>query len=113
MNQDLDKITQVIIILLDNAIKYTNEEGWIKIDLIQSKRQVIFSITNSGSGIAKEHLEKVFDRFFKDDSSRNNESQSFRLGLAIAKAIIEQSGGKISVNSIENERTTFRFTLKI
>jgi len=113
INQDIEKITQVIFILMDNAIKYTNHKGWIEITTLKTKRHITFTIKNSGPGIAKEHIPKIFNRFYHSNASRNSESKSYGLGLAIAKAIIEKLGGKIWVTSVENEVTTFSFKVKI
>ncbi|AOT71993.1 sensor histidine kinase [Geosporobacter ferrireducens] len=111
VKSDLEKVKQVITILFDNAIKYSNENGQIDISLIKSKRQVIYSIKNSGKGIAKQDLPKVFDRFYRADPSRTHENGGYGLGLSIAKTIIDGLGGEIHVASVENEYTTFSFTL--
>lgn len=111
IKSDLEKVKQVISILFDNAVKYANENGQIDMSLIKSKRQVIFSIKNSGKGIAKQDLPKVFDRFYRVDPSRTHESGGYGLGLSIAKTIIERLGGEIHVTSVEEEFTTFTFTL--
>jgi len=108
---DSERIKQVVTILFDNAVKYSNENGEIDISLTKSKRQVIFSIKNSGKGIPKQDLPKVFDRFYRADLSRTHEDGSYGLGLSIAKTIIDRLGGEIHVSSIENEYTTFTFTL--
>ncbi len=110
---DEEKIKQLTLILLDNAIKYTNSNGLIDITLKKSKRKVIFSIKNSGKGIEKSHLEKIFDRFYRVDSSRSREDGGYGLGLSIAKAIIDNHNGKLNVESIEGETTTFNFILNI
>ncbi len=110
---DPARAKQVVAILLDNAIKYTNENGQIEIMLKKSKRQVLFSIKNSGKGIAKQDLPRVFDRFYRADPSRTHENGGYGLGLAIAKTIIDRLGGEIRVTSMENECTTFAFTLKL
>lgn len=111
IKSDPDKIKQVIMILFDNAIKYTDEQGQIEISLSKSKRHVVFSIKNSGKGIAKEDLPKVFDRFYRADLSRAQETGGYGLGLSIAKTIIERLGGDIYATSVENEYTTFTFSL--
>jgi len=108
---DSERVKQVVTILLDNAVKYSNENGLIDISLIKSKRQVIYSIKNSGKGIVKQDLPKVFDRFYRTDPSRTQESGGYGLGLSIAKTIIDRLGGEIHVTSVENECTTFTFTL--
>ncbi|SHJ59170.1 Histidine kinase-, DNA gyrase B-, and HSP90-like ATPase [Geosporobacter subterraneus DSM 17957] len=99
------------MILFDNAVKYANVRGSISLLLKKSHHHVILSITNTGEGIPVEHIHKVFDRFYRTDPSRSRTSGSYGLGLAIAKTIIEQHGGKISVQSILSERTTFSIEL--
>ncbi|MBU8881325.1 HAMP domain-containing histidine kinase [Bacillus sp. FJAT-29790] len=104
---DSEKWKQVIMILLDNAIKYTDEQHHIDIVLKKSKNRTLFSIRNSGKGIPKEMLAKVFDRFYRSDPARTQDSGGYGLGLPIAKAIVERMGGKIYAESIEHESTTF------
>ncbi|MBB6216142.1 signal transduction histidine kinase [Anaerosolibacter carboniphilus] len=106
-----EQIQQVAMILLDNAVKYTNLNGCIDITLKKRHNHNIFSVTNSGEGIPTEHIHKVFDRFYRTDKSRVRQTGGYGLGLAIAKTIIDQHNGKISVKSIPNETTTFRFEL--
>jgi signal transduction histidine kinase len=79
--------------------------------LRKSKHQITCSITNSGKGISKGGISRIFDRFYRADPSRNNESGGHGLGLTIAKAIMDRLGGSIHVTSVENEDTTFSFTL--
>lgn len=112
IKSDLERIKQVATILLDNAIKYTNKNGLIDVSLVKSKRQIICSITNSGKGIPKQDLPKVFDRFYRADPSRTHEG-GYGLGLSIAKTIIDSLGGQIYVKSVEGEFTTFTFTLTL
>jgi signal transduction histidine kinase len=113
IKSDLERVKQVVMILFDNAIKYTNENGRVDISLTKSKRQVIVSIKNSGKGIANQDLPKVFDRFYRADPSRTHDSGSYGLGLSIAKTIIDRLGGEIHVTSVENQCTTFTVTLKL
>lgn len=108
-----EQLQQVVLILLDNALKYTNKKGRIDVALKKSHNNIVFKITNTGEGIAKEHLDKIFDRFYRTDKSRARESGGYGLGLSIAKAIIEQHKGKIYATSIENESTTFSFELPV
>jgi len=108
---DPDGISQVAAILLDNAIKYANPDGWIALSLARSGRRIVFSITNSGPGIAKEDLPRVFDRFFRADRSRAHQDGSYGLGLSIAQSIIRRHGSEIRVRSEENAATTFSFSL--
>ncbi|MCM8710100.1 HAMP domain-containing histidine kinase [Clostridium sp. SYSU_GA19001] len=106
-----EQIKQVVMILLDNALKYTNLKGKVNITLKKSHNNVLLSVTNTGKGIPEEHLSKIFDRFYRVDKSRSRNSGGYGLGLAIAKAIIEQHGGKISASSILNKSTTFTVEL--
>lgn len=110
---DPEQIKQVVMILFDNAIKYTDEKGYINISLKKTKRYIVFSIKNSGKGISKQDLPKLFDRFYRVDPSRTHENGGYGLGLSIAKAIIDSLGGRIYAESVENESTTFTFTLGI
>jgi len=105
-----DKIKQVILILLDNAVKYVNENGNIDVTLRKSRNHVFFSVKNTGGGIPNESLPKLFDRFYRIDASRAHDG-GYGLGLSIARAIIENAGGKIYVTSVEGESTTFVFEL--
>ncbi len=102
-----EQIRQVIMILMENAVKYTNAHGMVDISLRKQKNSVILSITNTGEGISKEHVNKIFDRFYRTDESRTRKEGGYGLGLAIAKAIVENHGGRIYVKSTPNESTTF------
>lgn len=108
---DAESVKQVVTILYDNAIKYSNENGQIDISLVKSKRQAVFSIKNSGKGITEQELPKVFDRFYRADPARTQETEGYGLGLSIAKTIINRLGGEIYATSMVNECTTFTFTL--
>ncbi|MDO7785889.1 sensor histidine kinase [Desulforamulus aquiferis] len=110
---DAERVKQVITILLENAIKYSDDNGSIDVLLIRQKRQAVCSIKNTGKGIAKKDLPKIFDRFYRADSSRTHENGGYGLGLSIAKTTIERLGGEIYVNSVENKETTFTFTLEL
>ncbi|QCX32913.1 GHKL domain-containing protein [Caloramator sp. E03] len=102
-----DQIREVVMILLDNAIKYTNNSGSINVSLKKHNNNILLTVTNTGKGIPEEDLEKIFDRFYRIDKSRSRNSGGYGLGLAIAKAIINQHKGKIYAKSIINEKTSF------
>ena len=113
-NCNRENILKLFTILLENAIKYTNLNGTINIYLAQKKNKIEFFIQNSGKGIAKENLNKIFQRFYKQDESYKKDSNhSFGLGLAIAKAIVDQLNGTITVESEENVSTTFYVKIPI
>ncbi|OQB59666.1 MAG: Sensor histidine kinase YycG [Bacteroidetes bacterium ADurb.Bin141] len=108
-----EQLQQVAMILLDNAVKYTNPNGKISILLKRNHNILLLSITNTGEGIPQESLFKIFDRFYRTDKSRERKNGSYGLGLSIAKAIIEQHGGKITAKSVLNESTTFTIQLPL
>jgi signal transduction histidine kinase len=108
-----EQIKQVVMILLDNAVKYTNSKGTIGLKLKRYYNNVVLSVTNTGEGIPEEHAMRVFDRFYRTDKARGRRNGSYGLGLSIAKAIVEQHRGRISVKSIVNESTTFSVELPL
>ncbi|WP_070000104.1 sensor histidine kinase [Cellulosilyticum sp. I15G10I2] len=107
----MEQITQVIIILLDNAIKYANPKGTINISLKKQHNTALLSVTNTGDGIPNEELDKIFDRFYRIDKSRSRSKGGHGLGLPIAQTILNQHHGKIAVTSILHESTTFYIEL--
>jgi two-component system phosphate regulon sensor histidine kinase PhoR len=96
---DEDLLQEVIINLLDNAIKYTPAGGTVRIGTEQTKAGVSFYVEDTGIGIPKESLPRLFERFYRVDKGRSREMGGTGLGLAIVKHIIERHGGKISVAS--------------
>ena len=107
---DPDRIEQAIENLVGNALRHTPEGGTIMLRATQTDGVATLSISDSGAGIAHEHLPHVFERFYKVDASRAAESTGSGLGLSITKAIIERHGGTIRVTS-EPGRTTFTILL--
>jgi two-component system phosphate regulon sensor histidine kinase PhoR len=89
----------MLLILLDNAVKYTPEEGFIRIQLDQADDQAILRIEDSGIGIPEEARTRVFQRFFRVDPSRSKESGGYGLGLAIAQAIVQRHNASIELQS--------------
>lgn len=106
-----DRIKQLIGILLDNAIKHGKKNSKITVNLKQEKDNIILSVRNRGQSISKEDREKIFERFYRVDKSRNRNENRYGLGLAIAKNISEIHRGKISVNCA-NGYTTFIVNFK-
>lgn len=111
LKSDFEKIKQVLMILLDNAVKYTNNRGLIEVALVRSRRHIRITVKNSGNGIAPEDLPKIFDRFYRADSSRTSDAGSYGLGLSIAKTIADSLNGEISVTSSLGGDTVFTFSL--
>lgn len=103
-----EQIKQVVMILLDNAVKYTGPKGEVTLSLRKQHNDVLLAVTNTGEGIAPEHLTRIFDRFYRTDTSRARKQGGYGLGLAIAKSIVEQQHkGKIYVKSVAGESATF------
>lgn len=107
INAESNQIKKLISILMDNAIKYTNDNGKISIILRSEKNRAKLIIKNTGEGIRKEHLEKIFERFYRVDDSRDRKTGGYGLGLSIAKAIVNDNNGKIHAESIINNETSF------
>lgn len=111
VSADKDLIYQVLYNLVDNAIKFTNQNGKIEFSLYEQNDSMVFTITNTGVGIPEKELPFVFERFYKGDKSRSNVKNSTGLGLYIVKTIISAHKGNISVTSKENQFTTFKIIL--
>lgn len=109
-----EEIKKLCSILLDNALKYTNSGGRIDVILYEDKNKVYLKVKNTGDGIKKEDLEKIFERFYRVDTSRARETGGYGLGLSIAKSIVEIHNGKIYAESNIGKDTTFivEFTLQ-
>ena len=107
INGDSNRLKQLIIILIDNALKYSNEKGYIKVNLTKTQDKVLLSVTNTGEPIPEEKISHIFDRFYRADESRARKKDGYGLGLAIAKTIVDAHHGKIVVKSSEDEGTTF------
>jgi two-component system, OmpR family, sensor kinase len=114
INGDRDRIKQVFLNLISNAITYTPKKGLVEVKLQKENGQAVFSVKDSGPGISPDDLPHIFERFYRGDKSRQHTATSgFGLGLSIAKWITEKHGGKIEVESQPGQGTTFRvyFTL--
>ena len=111
VNGSSEQLRQLVLILLDNACKYTPLKGSIEIKLFKSASDAVLTVINSGEGISEEALKHIFERFYREDTSRARESGGYGLGLAIAHAIVQSHKGSIKVDSEINGYT--RFTVKI
>jgi two-component system phosphate regulon sensor histidine kinase PhoR len=109
---DRFRIRQVIVNLIVNSVKYGKEYGETKIRFYDVGEHVMVEIADNGIGIAKEHLPRLFERFYRVDKSRSREQGGTGLGLAIVKHIIEAHNQTINVMSTEGAGTVFSFTLK-
>lgn len=107
---DPDRIEQVLVILIDNAFKFTEAGGSIRLGCDWSLEQVLVHVADTGCGIAPEDLDHVFDRFYKADKAHNQPGTG--LGLSIAREILTLAGERISVESTPSKGTIFTFTLR-
>ena len=111
---DPDKLSQVLTNIIGNSIKYTPKTGWIKVTGDLRGDLVEVEITDNGIGVAKENLEKIFDKFYQVDSSITRASGGVGLGLSIAREIVEAHGGKIWAESQGlGWGTAIKFTLSV
>ncbi len=110
---DRDKIAQVLYNLVDNAIKFSHTDAVIRITVEEKGRKALIAVKDTGTGIPKEELTKVWDRFYKSDSSRGKDKKGTGLGLSIVKEIMTAHKENISVISTEGVGTEFVFTLPL
>ena len=110
---DKEKIQQVVSNLLVNSIKYGHENGTTEVSVENLiKNKVIIRVTDNGEGIAKQHIPRLFERFYRVDKSGSREEGGSGLGLSIVKHIIEAHNEKIYVESVEGVGSEFSFTLE-
>ncbi len=110
---DKDLIYRAVYNLVDNAIKFIDEQGTLSFAIKFDTRNVTFRIENTGKGIPENELPYIFERFYKIDKSRSANKTSTGLGLYIVKTIVKNHGGTITVSSVEDKFTAFEFTLPI
>lgn len=108
---DTDMIYQVLYNLFDNAVKFTNENGYIAVRLKDIGDMIEVSVKNSGLGISAQELSKIFERFYKVDKSRSLDAKGAGLGLYIVKMMVEMHGGRIYARSEQANEAEFIFTL--
>lgn len=111
VNGNLSQIKRLILILIDNATKYSEKGSNVSISLKSTNDKAILKVHNEGSFIAEEDIDKIFDRFYRADKARERSSNSYGLGLSMAKKITESLRGEISVTSNISTGTTFTVTL--
>ena len=110
---DAQRLRQLLANLVDNAIKYTPDHGTITLSLFRDDSWARMEVTDTGIGIAPDHLPHIFDRFYRVDKVRSRTSSGIGLGLAIVKGIAEQHGGKVTVTSRPGKGSTFTVWLKL
>lgn len=109
---DYQATVQAVIILLENAIKYSPRQATITLKGVKKGKQVVLQIGDNGPGIAPHDVDRIFDRFYRADQSRSaKHTAGHGIGLALAKKIIEQQGGAISVHSLVGQGSVFSISL--
>jgi signal transduction histidine kinase len=111
---DPNRLNSVMSNLLSNAIKFTDPKGLIRVEVSWNDDEAIISVTDNGPGIPEEELPRVFEHLFRGRASvrdPNNPIEGTGLGLALAKTVVEQHGGRVWVESEEGSGSTFRFAL--
>ncbi len=111
INADTDMVYQVVYNIFDNAVKFTNENGYIDVSVRELGDFTEVSIKNSGEGINANELSRIFERFYKVDKSRSLDSKGAGLGLYIVKMMVEMHGGRIYARSDNTSEAEFVFTL--
>jgi two-component system phosphate regulon sensor histidine kinase PhoR len=106
-----DQIEQVVVNLIDNAIKYTHESGKVKVAVESHNDAVYVHVTDTGIGIMQQDLSRIFERFYRVDKARSRETGGTGLGLSIVKHIVESHGGQVTVESEYNRGSTFTIML--
>ncbi len=111
MTGDRQRLEQVVVNILSNAIKYTPDGGQIHVRLYREKEKLVTTVTDNGVGIPEKDIEHLFERFYRVEKSRTSDAGGTGLGLAIAKELVEAHGGNISVISRVQEGTTVKIEL--
>jgi len=109
---DKDAISQVLLNLLNNAVKYSDEEKYILVKVRKDMTSALISVTDHGVGISKDELKKIFDKFYRVSTARTKETHGSGLGLTLSKHIIEAHGGTIEVESEVGKGSTFLVRLR-
>lgn len=109
---DKPSLTEALVILLDNAIKYSPDKSEVIVSAKKVSKRVVISVSDKGIGIKPSEQARIFERFYRADSARSkSDAGGYGLGLAIAKNIVEQNQGTISVTSKPNKGSTFKISL--
>jgi two-component system phosphate regulon sensor histidine kinase PhoR len=111
VNADMDAVRQILVNLVDNAIKYTPSGGSVHISAKVEDRWACVQVADTGIGIPQEDLSRIFERFYRVDKARSRESGGTGLGLSIVKHLVESHGGSVSAESGGSSGSTFTFTL--
>ena len=107
----LEDMTRLAGILVDNAVKYTDQRGYLQVSLTKKGRRAVFSVENSCAGMDRSELPRLFDRFYRADSSRSRETGGYGIGLSMAQMLVQRQKGKLNVEYSDNE--IIRFTAEL
>lgn len=110
---DPDRLRQILLILLDNAIAHTPPGGTITVGAARQGGEAVLTVRDTGGGIAAEHLERIFDRFYRAERSRSRAHGGTGLGLAIARSLVEAHHGQIALTSAVGRGTTVTIRLRL
>jgi two-component system sensor histidine kinase VicK len=106
-------LKQIFLILIDNAVRNNHPGGWVKITARARHDKAIIDVSDNGSGIPKEHLSKLFDRFYKVNDRSTPDYRGSGLGLSIARALVQAMDGSIDLESEEGNGTRVTFTVPL
>ena len=109
---DPDKLEQILINLLDNAIKFTPAGGRVTVDASDLGDRVRIDVKDTGIGIPPKDISRIFERFYRVDTARSRELGGTGLGLSIVKHIVQAHGGSVAVESTPGKGSTFSFTMR-
>lgn len=110
---DMEKLEKIVMNILSNAFKFTPEDGRVEVGVKNSGGWAEISVCDTGIGIPKEKLSKVFDRFYQVNGGRTREGEGTGIGLSITKELVELHKGKVSVESVEGRGTTFKVSIPL
>ena len=113
VNADSDRLIEILLNLFDNALRHTPEGGQIRVGASQDGRFVRVCISDTGAGITAEDRDRIFDRFYRLDTSRSTETGGSGLGLSIVRALVEAHGGRIQAGAALDGGAEFKFTLPV
>ena len=108
IHADRTALEQILLNLVENALRHTGEDGSITIETAAARNGVVLEVRDTGAGIPPEHLPRIFERFYRADSGRSREAGGTGLGLAIVKHMVEAHGGSVSADSVVGSGTTIR-----
>jgi two-component system, OmpR family, sensor histidine kinase CiaH len=108
-----EQLRQLVVILVDNALRYTPRGGRVDVDVARQDGSAVLAVSDTGIGIEQSALDRVFERFYRADEARNRDSGGAGLGLAIARKLVADHGGRIAAHSAPGEGSTFTVSLPL